>query len=320
MNPVPSEWIALLEKEYLAEFVPAGGATVKIGITTDTVPLLDSVAAAAHRSRFVTARVDAGQTRAQSVDQLFFAVARQIDWKAFAEHWLRQTFAANGTPLSATQNLADISALADLRSTSPSDVQGEVNRWIINGILKDYSMGKEFRTAMAMLCRAAINPSNVAPDDADVIIQWLCGEKYSLATLKKLQIFSKIGRHNARLALASLTQWVHSNGHGGLMLLLDARAIWSAPVGLVLPTGNAPLRYTRNATLDFYEVLRQFIDEIDEMEHFILVVAAPPEFWSDPKKGVDQYSALKMRVADDVRDRTRTNPLGAAVRLEVATL
>ena len=44
--------------------------------------------------------------------------------------------------------------------------------------------------------------------------------------------------------------------------------------------------------------------------------SAAPELLEHPKKSVDNYAALKMRTADEVRDRNRSNPLNALVRIE----
>ncbi len=317
MNLLLPEWASLLEAEYLAEFVPSGGSAVKIAIAPQpAIPaILNAVEAAAKTRSFAIARLDSAQTRLQFIEQIFFAIARQTDWILLAQTWLRAQFEQNGTPIPSDFPLENLEELAKLSGVPPRELAGEVRRWIANGISQDVRLSREFRTAMAMLCQSVLNPHNVSPSDAETLVHWLRGERFSASTLKKLQIFSKIGRHNARLMLSSLVQWHKINGHSGLVLLLDAGAIWSQNVP---GAPNATLRYTRGATLDFYEVLRQWIDD-DETGHFLLVVGAPPEFWSDPKKGVAQYTALQMRVADEVRDRERANPLGAAVRLHFPT-
>jgi hypothetical protein len=66
---------------------------------------------------------------------------------------------------------------------------------------------------------------------------------------------------------------------------------------------------------DAYEVLRQFIDDTDEMEGLLVVILAPKEFLNDDKRGLDCYSALKLRIWDEVRDRHRPNPLASLVRV-----
>jgi len=46
-------------------------------------------------------------------------------------------------------------------------------------------------------------------------------------------------------------------------------------------------------------------------------VVVPPALVTDEVRGLPAYSALQLRVADEVRDRRRTNPYAALVRLDV---
>lgn len=315
MSVTLADWTDLLEKEYLSDFIPSGGAAVKIALASaEHTPLIHaSLQQMAKRQRSLFLHVDAAQTHVHQIEKIFFEVASQIDWDGLAEGWLRAEFAANGYDLKPEQSLSDLENIAASRDMRAVDVIAEVRRWILNGILLDYRLGKEFRTAMSMLCQAAINPRNVSPSDADVIKQWLCGGKANLSALKRLQIFQRIARHNARLQLNSLAIWLHMAGYGGMVLLLD-----TAHVMKDIPAWTVPIRYTRASTLDFYEVLRQFIDDTDETQYLLIVATSTPEMLEHPKKSVDNYTALKMRTVDDVRDRNRSNPLNALVRLEIA--
>jgi hypothetical protein len=84
------------------------------------------------------------------------------------------------------------------------------------------------------------------------------------------------------------------------------------------PTSPDGLYYGVSATLDAYEMLRQFIDGTDELESILLVVSVPPEFLTDTRRGLNRYEALKLRIWDEVRDRKYQNPLGALIRLSVS--
>jgi hypothetical protein len=114
------------------------------------------------------------------------------------------------------------------------------------------------------------------------------------------------------LLIGSLALWLSQVGYAGLALLLDLDAVVTD-----YPPGENPVRYTRNAVLDTYEVLRQFIDETDEMSHLLVVAVAGPGLLDDPRRSVDNYTALKLRIVDEVRDRSRPNPLNAMVRLDI---
>ena len=71
------------------------------------------------------------------------------------------------------------------------------------------------------------------------------------------------------------------------------------------------------AVLDAYELLRQLIDATDDLVGMLVVAVIPPDLVSDEKRGLPSYAALQLRVADEVRDRRRTNPFASLVRLDV---
>ena len=102
------------------------------------------------------------------------------------------------------------------------------------------------------------------------------------------------------------------NGRAGLLLELDVRRFGFAR--RPRPEERHGLYYTKAALLDGYELLRQLVDNTDELAHCCVVVIAGPEFTADPNRGVDAYQALKLRIADEVRDRNRDNPYSSLVR------
>ncbi len=308
-----TEWIGLLRGEYLSEFIRSGGAAVKLAVVSPerAAAVLNAVAREAADQGYLVARVDAAETRVHMIDRLFFAVARQVDWDEVTDRYLRGLFRQHGIQVEEKQSLQDMDAIAAANGRLKPDLYGEINRLITNRILENYALSREFRTALAMLCWGRINPQNVSPTDAEIIKQWLLGEKCSLSALKRMQIYQRIARNNARLLLGSLALWLSEVGYAGLALLLDLNAV----VADFAPGVNL-VRYTRNAVLDTYEVLRQFIDDTDEMSHSIVVAVAGPGLLDDPKRSVDNYTALKLRIVDEVRDRSRANPLNAMVRLD----
>ena len=95
------EYAGFLDTEYLHGYVDQGGAAVKF-----VLPAGDEQAArfsAALRSRgeaagFTVARVDAADTKVHMVEQVFFAVSRQIEWDALAAHAARRALEAAAYP------------------------------------------------------------------------------------------------------------------------------------------------------------------------------------------------------------------------------
>jgi hypothetical protein len=173
-------------------------------------------------------------------------------------------------------------------------------------------MSQEFRLAQVRLCRAQLDPDD-EPLVTEATREWLRGELRLLSGVKRALIFQKIARHNARHMLASLTHWLRLAGRSGLVLVLDiSRCLFAVRSG---EREAGSVYYSTPATLDAYEVLRQLIDGTDELEGCYVAVLTGVEFLVDERRGLRRYDALYLRVADEVRDRSRQNPLAALVRV-----
>jgi hypothetical protein len=83
------------------------------------------------------------------------------------------------------------------------------------------------------------------------------------------------------------------------------------------PKRTLGLFYTKAAVMDSYEVLRQFIDDMDNLDGCLMVVAPSVDFLEIdmPTRGMGCYEALKFRVYDEIRDRDLVNPMASLVRL-----
>jgi hypothetical protein len=146
------------------------------------------------------------------------------------------------------------------------------------------------------------------------VLGWLKGERVALALLRRSLIYGRIGRHSAQAMLTSLASWLARVGHGGLVLDIDLARL---AVGRRPPVEQREgVYYSKAAVLDAYEVLRQLIDATDVLSAAMVVVVVPPELLTDEVRGLPAYSALHLRVADEVRDRRRPNPYAGLVRLE----
>ncbi|MDQ3294088.1 MAG: ATP-binding protein, partial [Actinomycetota bacterium] len=176
---------------------------------------------------------------------------------------------------------------------------------------------QDFRIAMLRLCQAQLATGQVTEAEHKAVLDWLRGDLRQIGLLRSASIFRRIGRHNARSMLFSLTHWLSTNDRAGLMLEIDVRRLGFAR--RPRPEERQGNYYTKAALLDAYELLRQLVDNTDELAHCCIVVLAAPEFLSDPNRGLDAYQALKLRIFDEVRDRQRDNPYSSLVRLGVTT-
>lgn len=309
------DWLATMEGEYARSFIPAGGAAVKFAITTPPIAADDvrrGLETLAARYDLQCVAIDAATTRIHLIDQLFHTVARSIEWDTLAGVLVRRLLAADGFVLPPEGERADYPRIAALSGSSESEVRYRVRVLLREHVAHDYALVREFRIAMLRLCQAYLEPNRGELAEIQAIHAWLCGELRMLSSLKPAGIFQKIGRHLARDMFLSLAHWLRLTGKQGLVLVLDITR-YTLDRRYVEQDGR--LFHSTTAVMDAYEVLRQFIDATDELEGCLIVVIAPTAFLTDEKRGLAKYTALKLRIWDEVRDRRRANPLSSLVRL-----
>jgi hypothetical protein len=307
----------VVRREYLADFIRAGGASVKVAVPLDGVSPADvheDLRRAAKDEGYSYAYVDASEVRADKIDRVFHEIARQIDWDRHTRDVCTRAYADLGLRVPAESPIT-VDAVAEANRYDAVELRLELNRDLQRRILQDYELAQEFRIAVARLCQAQVDQSEYAQINRQNVLAWLTGELRPISALKQATIFQKIGRHNARHMLVSLTRWLPKAGGAGLVLDLDIRRCSTSR----RPPEDQTVYYSKAATLDLYELVRQLIDGTDELRSCLVFVVVAQEFLSDPHRGVDKYKPLMTRISDEVRDRRRPNPLATLVRLAPRT-
>jgi hypothetical protein len=245
------------------------------------------------------------------MDKFFHQVARRIQWDDLASQFVRRLLQENGYQIPEGKGEFSMAGVARMNERAEPLLRRDLNSWLERAIYRDTQMCQEFRMAMIRLCLGQMDSGSESPFMTEPVKAWLCGEIRQISALKEALIFQKIGRTNARYMFISLCRWLRLVGKTGLVVSLDlSRCLVSKK-----PDSPEGLYYGVSATLDAYEMLRQFIDGTDELESFLLVIHVPPEFLTDGRRGLNRYEALKLRIWDEVRDRQYQNPLGALIRL-----
>ncbi len=308
-----------LDQEYLATFIANGGGAVKFVVAADDAELGRFRGELEHRAAtggYTHVQVDAVHTRVHMMDEIFFSVARQIDWDTLARTAVRAAWADAAYPCPEGSEDVSVAAMALRFDVDSTELSRDVNRHLQHRIYRDYNMVQEFRIAMLRLCQAQLATGQVTTAEHEAVLSWLRGELRQMSLLQSALIYRKIARNNARHVLFSLAHWLSINTSTGLLLEIDIRRLGFAR--RPLPTEREGLYYTKAALLDAYELLRQLVDNTDELMNCCVVVVAAPEFLTDQNRGLDAYQALKLRIFDEVRDRVRDNPYSSLVRLGAA--
>jgi hypothetical protein len=308
------DWISCIETDYLRTFVSEGGASVKFAVALDTDAAQEAaatLASAAAAANYLVATVDAKHTKVHLVEHLFFAVAQQVPWEQLAMSVVKTLAAEKGYRWPNMASDSWYEALAKENGTDQGIVQNEIRQALTKSVYRNASLAKDFRVAMLQMCQAILGGSDEGKTTVGRLTDWLTGRNRAVSAVKPYQIFGGINRANARHLLESLCRWTRTAGYAGLAVLLDVRRL-----GVQRNPGDDHLFYSKAALLDAYEVLRQFIDGIDQLDGVLIAVFPAASFLDlDSPRGMGIYSALKTRVYDDVKDRRYPNPTGALVRL-----
>jgi len=313
----PEEYAAFLEREYLRDYIPQGGAAVRFMVSSEgdgIEEVFRRVRLAAQAAHFDVAAVDSHSVKVHMIQEVFHATARQIDWDGLARTVSRDVLEGLGFRVPAAPALFDMETLARDNHYQPNVLNVDFSRELQGRIIKDFAMAQEFRHAMFALCRSTIDSSAATQTTREAVLEWLRGDLHRITAVKDALIYQRIGRHNARHMLFSLAHWLKTVGRTGLVLTIDLAQLG---VSKRDQTGNR-LYYTKAAVLDAYEVLRQLIDGTDELRSCLVLVGCAPEFLKDPARGYEAYHALQLRIQDEVRDRNRANPFAALVHLASA--
>jgi hypothetical protein len=311
---LPADWLSIVQKEYLRDFVREGGTAIKfiVPLEGDELAQIKSgLQSLAREENYAGISIDAANVKIHLLEQIFFQAARQVDWDSltlfFLRHLLQEHYRLPDAP--EEFNLKQIAAL---NGYEEREIRIFINNRLKESLFRNYAMTQEFRIAMLMLCRHQLDAEEVPDELYTSLKEWLRGELRLISALKRALIFQKIGRHNARHMLFSLAHWLRLSGQSGLLLTLDiSRYLLDRPKGPI-----DGYYYSTSALLDCYEVLRQFVDDADESEYCFMVVLAPSRLLDESdKRSVDIYDALKLRIWNEVRDKTYVNPLAPLVRI-----
>ena len=311
-----AEYAAFLVDAYLAGFIADGGAAVKFAVAADDAAIDgfgQAITEGSERLGFTFAGVDAAQARISMIHQIFFAVSGQIDWSGLARRMntslVAELYEADG-------GVMTVAKIAENNEVDENIVRREMHKRLTRRVIENYALAKDFRIAMTQLCLAQLDDDALGQQSCTSVLDWLRGDLHLISAVKPMQIYQRIGRHNARAMLVSAARWIRQTGGSGLVVNLDLRALAATHRGVVREND---IYYTPAALLDAYEVLRQFIDATDEMEGLLVVVSLPDSLLDDfSNRSLQKYRALRNRIWDDVRDRRHANPYAPMVRIASA--
>lgn len=309
-------WLDVMGDEYLTSYVPSGGSTIKICVVDpdDRVPVVDRIYDYGNSLGYVVAKVDGEAVRLHMLEDIFFLIAQQIDWRTLARRAILRMANSYSTSGIDPSHGNIYEAIADLNSVTVDFLLKEIRPKIEQLIFRDPYMARDFRIVMMQMCLHERFEDDQSYGGRD-LINWLTNNKESPINLKQFSINkSSINRTTAQDFLKSLSYFIRWVGLPGLILIIDNTRVF------VHPNPRNGIRYYNRAQLmDHYEILRNFIDDIDQIIGIFTTVITDPEFLNANNdrfsRGYGIYDALRTRVMNDVHDRDLVNPIATLVRL-----
>ena len=181
------DWLEILHKEYLQDFIKSGGAAVKFAIPLEGLEhqaLLRKLGQVAEEDGYLFVSVDAAMTRAHMIDRMFYAVAKQVTWDDLAYTFLCSTLSESRYRLPEYRRDFSLAQLASLNGLDLGEMRTIINKRLRDKLFRDYAMTQEFRIAMLRLCQTQLDPQEVGAGMNEAIREWLQGELRLISALK----------------------------------------------------------------------------------------------------------------------------------------
>ena len=312
-----ADWFETIEGEYLSTYVREGGSSVKFAVAPKAVKV-DFYAEMEVRCKsldYEFIKLDAKDVtmRAYMPQDIFFGLARQVDWRRLARSLILSIASQRGYQIEGVDPSAEgvFDAIAEANRLDPDFVIGEIRPGIQNAVARNKHMARDFRVCMSHLCLEEYIRGDY---NGKPLLDWLRGYNTRISNVRPFSIYTSINRTTARYFIESALFWIHYAGRAGTVILLD-----NSRVTVARNPKDGWKYYTRAMTLEHYELLREFIDRVDQLTATLLVVVTNSDFLDESplrrSRGYGIYPALQTRVMDDVRDRNRVNPLASLIRL-----
>ena len=306
------EWLGFIDDEYLSTFIKEGGASVKFVVTPDEKKpeLYSALKARCQELDYIFVELDAVTSRVHMPQDIFFGLANQIDWRLLARRMVLRLAEERGfnvenvALMDASDNIYH--ALAHANNLEARFVLQDIRPAIETKVYKNPKMARDFKVAMTHLCT-----SMGSGESTQSLLDWLTGANTRISNVRAFFIRTSITRATARHFIESALYWVRHVGFSGTVVLLD-----NTRVTLARNPKDGKRFYTRATTIDHYELLREFIDDVDRLTGTMMAIVTNTDFIDDhSNRGWKIYPALQTRIMDDVRDRNLVNPVAALMRL-----
>ena len=286
-------------RHYLEEYIPHGGSKIKF-VTgragSGKTHLLDLLRYRARQLNYITVAVSAREFMLHDFREVYLEILRHIQldqlFESCAERILHELI-PNADQRPAGMSIADF-----LVSQRQLDVitRGEMRDLLRKYFLNNPALDNNFGLCCSLLVGDYLGLATCDPDARDILLRWIHGDKtLKVTTLRAMGMAAYgITKYNARHMLRSLCYLTQFGGLPGILVTVDHLET------MLNLSGLDEMKYTPARRVSTYENLRQLIDDIDSMKNIMFVFAFNRELMDNEKIGLPSYSALWMRIQNEI--------------------
>jgi hypothetical protein len=228
--------------------------------------------------------------------EIYLEILRHVDWNALmegcAQHVLRELIP------NADERPAGMSVSDFLISQRQLDVitRGELRDLIRKYFLNNPALDNNFGLCCAQLVGDILGLATCEEETKSFLLRWIYGDKTLRSAMLRAMGMAAYGitKYNARHMLRSLCWLVSFSGKPGILVCVDHLET------ILNLSGLDEMKYTSARRTNTYEIIRQLIDDIDSMRNIMFVFAFNRELMDNEKIGLPSYSALWMRIQNEI--------------------
>lgn len=288
------DWIEDFKEYYLYNFVGKGyGGKVKFVVgpkgcgKTHSVRLLEDYA---REIGYETCYISINKLNKKMIDMMSFykeilskinkeKIIEGICKKVGADLDYADKYEGDGQILSIMLNYGE--------GYSRDGVKREIRK-SIGSIVKKLDALPSFVTFCFQACKA-----RMIDDDNEILqilLNWLSGDVLNFKEKQQIAIFDKLQTQNSRVWFNSFLKLLNLAGIRGLFVVIDDLE------SIVNKGVDNNGSYTTNNLKDLYELIRQFVDDTEHMNNFVVFFVGRNELLENEKRGLKSYEALRMRI------------------------
>lgn len=288
-----------LVKEYLDDFIYSGGSKVKFLASragTGKTHLLCLLLHAALDRGYLAVHLEAEDFKLHQFDNLYRMVAAGINLEQVIQRYVAAVIGRMGyDPAAVTAGRNFVDWVTQPPQGRPlATVVRALQEHLEDDLYHNQRVHRAFAGVVMYLAADVLGVRSLEADIRKQLYTWLGGDLKKMGELRKYHIFTRIDRFNARLMLRSLVAVARLAGYAGLFVAVDGLEVLRRR-----RSTRRPL-YTKAARDEFYESLRQLIDDFDGLEYTFFCFALRTELVQDEKLGFKSYEALWSRIHDEV--------------------